>query len=900
MTDLPEGVSRRLHRQRRLARLALLWEALWPRAWPVLGVLGLFLLAALSGLFLHLPLWAHLLLLLGFAAALARAAWRAIRGFAAPAPAAADRRIEAASGLRHRPLATLGDRPAGEDPAALALWQAHLARQAARLRDLRVGAPRPGLPARDRRALRLGLVVALAAGFVVAGDEAGERIRRALLPSLGQPAPVPGLKLEAWVTPPGYTGVAPLFLQPGSPGFSVPAGSALRVALSGGQGGTPALRLGGKDLAFETLDRNSFGIEAPLENGGRLAIRRDGAELAGWEVSVQTDAPPSIAFAEPPGPAPRSHALRLPWTAEDDWGVAAARAEIRLEARPGAEPLTVPLTLSGSNPRQQRGTAQPDLSAHPWAGLPVQLRLVARDGAGQEGRSEEMTLILPERPFTHPVAKLLIQFRRMLSLSPQVRAPVVAGLEGVLSAPEAFDDDTTIFLALSAARSRLIRDRRPDAVDETQAILWDTALALEEGRTDRTARALAEARKALEEALQQRDPDQGEAERRAEIEKRVQELREAIDRHLQALAEKLSRENGEAVPREDARRLDNRELDRRTRRMQDAARQGREDDARRELAEMEEMLKALEEGRVARADREQQRQQNRQRGQGQMSVMQDMVRRQAELLDRAHRREQESEAEEGQDRPFGPNPLNPMSRARPPGPQQRQGSRDPAGQNPQGQNPQSQNPQGQNQASRDGQQPGEAEAQRDGRTQRALRRALGELMQQFGDLTGEIPEPLGRADQAMRQSAEALQAGRDPQAQQQQALRELTEGGRQMAQAMRRQFGPGQQGDGQQGEGEGEGEEGDGPGMAGDQPGNGQDGGQGQDQASGQGRGRDPLGRSTRENAGSASDGNDTRVPDQAEMLRTRRIQEELRRRVGERERPAQELDYYDRLLRQF
>ena len=105
---------------------------------------------------------------------------------------------------------------------------------------------------------------------------------------------------------------------------------------------------------------------------------------------------------------------------------------------------------------------------------------------------------------------------------------------------------------------------------------------------------------------------------------------------------------------------------------------------------------------------------------------------------------------------------------------------------------------------------------------------------------------------------------------------------------------------GQQGEGEGEGEEGDGPGMAGDQPGNGQDGGQGQDQASGQGRGRDPLGRSTRENAGSASDGNDTRVPDQAEMLRTRRIQEELRRRVGERERPAQELDYYDRLLRQF
>ena len=59
----------------------------------------------------------------------------------------------------------------------------------------------------------------------------------------------------------------------------------------------------------------------------------------------------------------------------------------------------------------------------------------------------------------------------MLSLSPQVRAPVVAGLEGVLSSPEAFDDDTTIFLALSAARSRLIRDRRPDAVEARAALV---------------------------------------------------------------------------------------------------------------------------------------------------------------------------------------------------------------------------------------------------------------------------------------------------------------------------------------------------------------------------------------------------------------------------------------------
>jgi hypothetical protein len=41
-------------------------------------------------------------------------------------------------------------------------------------------------------------------------------------------------------------------------------------------------------------------------------------------------------------------------------------------------------------------------------------------------------------------------------------------------------------------------------------------------------------------------------------------------------------------------------------------------------------------------------------------------------------------------------------------------------------------------------------------------------------------------------------------------------------------------------------------------------------------------------------------VPDEAELLRTRRLQEELRRRGAERERPAEELDYIDRLLRRF
>ncbi|SHJ02421.1 TIGR02302 family protein [Roseomonas rosea] len=918
-------VLRRLGRLRARARLALFWESLWPRLWPVLAVLGVFLVLALSGAFLLLPPLAHLVLLSLLIAALVVALARAVRGFALPGVDAADRRLERASGLPHRPLETLQDRPAGDDPTALALWRAHQARQAARIRRLRAGLPRPGLAARDPRALRAGLAVALVASLTMAGAEAPERLRRALWPETHGAPPGLATRLEAWVTPPSYTGAPPVFLDPAGGGVTVPAGSRLRAALSGGSGVPELLRDGQPAAVFLPLGPGSHNVEAGLEAGGRLAIRQGGREIAAWSIAVQADAPPRIAFAEPPTQSARGLATRLPWRAEDDWGVAAAGAEIRLAARPGAAPVAVDLPVPAGQARAPRGVAQPDLSSHPWAGLPVRIRLVARDGAGQEGRSDEAAMTLPERGFNHPVARGLILLRKGLSLDPEARRPAMEGLDRLAERPEAFENDTATALAMRSARARLEADGRPEAVGEAQQIMWDTALALEEGRADRTSRALAEVRERLREALRerqeqerqraeagrdetreaqrreeearrqaeqerqqaQRDPNQppgsnendqarqeqaererqeqaqrqAEAERReaerdaarTETDRRIQELREAVRRHLDALAERLQRENGETPQENAARPQDQREAQRRTERMREQNRQDRPEEAERELAELERMLEELENGQMAQNQREERRQQ-RQRGQQQMGVIQDMVRRESRLLDGAHRRAETDAARQERERRMN----YPWNRTRPP------------------------------------ELPAEAapEAPADARTQRALRRALGELMQQHGDLTGEVPAPLGRADQAMRESAEALGRGADPRPHQERAIRELSEGGRQMAQRMQRQFGrpdQPQEGEGQEGEGQGDA-------MAE----GGEQGGEGQDQLAQNGEGRDPLGRRLREGTGTSEEGGDTRVPDEAEILRTRRLQEELRRRHAERERPTQELDYIDRLLRLF
>lgn len=843
-----------LRRKRALARAALWWEAAWPAAWPALGVAGLFVVFALLGIPALLPAWLHLLILLGLLGGLGWAVWRGWQSFRRPDAAATDRRLERATGLPHRPLAALQDQPATSDPAGLALWDAHQSRMRGMIRRLRVGTPRPGLAARDRRALRGGLLVALASALVMAGADAPALLARGLLPSFAAAIPAAPLRYEAWVTPPSYTGAPPIFLPAGGGAATVPAGSRLQVAISGG--GTAAVPeiSGAPGLAFEALGGGSHTAQATLATGARIAIQREGRELVAWNLAVQADAPPVAAFTEAPARAQRGLAMRLPWRTEDDWGVVALAAEFRLAARPEAAPILLDMTLPSSAPRQARGLAQPDLSAHPWAGLEVVLRLVARDGAGQEGHSEEVRLTLPERSFNHPVARAMIEVRKGLSLNPTARGTAMRELERLTNEPEAFEHDAGTLLALRTTRGQLQRDRRPEAIPEVQELLWEAALALEEGRDTRTARALAEAQRQLREALNEAERNPQDEQQRSEVQRQIEQLREAIRRHLEAMAERLQRENAEALPYDPQQRLlDQRDMDRRTRRMEEAARENRVEDARRELAELEEMLRAMQEGRMARGESPD-RQRQRERGQQQMGAVQDMVRRQGEMVDQGQRRADQSDQRAAQQR--RQQQQSPWNRPQPNGEQQ--------------------------QAEREAQQGAQADARR----QRALRRALGELMQQQGDLTGEVPEALGRADQAMREAQEALGSGGDARPHQQEAMRRLQEGGRQMSQQMQRQFGQGQ------GEGQGEGEE--------DSPGDMEMGGEGPDGQQQLGEGRDPLGRRGRENTGNADNGSDTRVPEEAELLRTRRLQEELRRRGAERERPSEELEYIDRLLRRF
>jgi uncharacterized protein (TIGR02302 family) len=906
-----ERLMRRLARHRMLARLVLSFERTWPAIWPPLGLAGLFLIAALLDLPAHLPPWAHVALLAAFALAELALIVRAVRAVRAPTPVELDRRLEHASGLRHRPLAVLTDRPAQTGSAASGedtLWRAHVARAAADVGRLRVGLPRPGLAMRDPRALRAAVVLGLVAAVVIAGPDAPLRLARAVSPGFTPPTPPPPTQLQAWITPPPYTRLAPTFLKPDGGPVTVPAGAHLTVNITGGEG-MPSMALADAPISFRGLDAASFQADQDVTSGGRLALRRQGHEIAAWELTVVADVPPVVAFTEPPGKARGTSRLpqtRIPWEVSHAYGVASLRAELRLKDRPGAAPVIVNIPLPGGTPRQAKGARLQELTANPWAGLPVIARLVARDEPGLTGTSEPAEFLLPERRFDNPMAKALLEVRKGLSRDPDDRARAIRNLEMLTPLADFWRNDNGAFLNFRSIIAQLTHDKDAGAVAAVQARLWLLALHLEEGAPEQTERALEAARQDLRDAMEAQQ--RGEKIDPTELDKKMRAVEDALQKHLQALAEQARRDPDSQQTDPADRQLDARDMQRLAEQMREAAREGRMDDARQKMAELEKMLEELRNAHPDHnrmTERQRQRAEKRQRGQQQMSALQDMVQREGALLDNAEGRGDPDRARRfapppydrfrpnlGQPFPPSPLPSQPLVLQRPPPA--------PPNQSADQQPPPSNAPS-----------PSDAQRGSEQKTQQALRRALGELMQEYGDLTGQIPDNLGEADTAMREAGQALAGGRDPAAAsaEQRAIEALQKGGRSMSMQMAQQFGQ----SGEEGDDEGEQEGLDsqtGPGQDGTQPGGreyGRDDGRGNrpwDRGHGADRRaderRDPLGRPLREGTSGADESGDVQVPEKAEEARTRAIQDELRRRDADKARPQPELDYIERLLKRF
>jgi len=640
----PSGFEPRITRRIGWARAALFWERLWPALWPAVGVVGLFLAVALFDPWDWVSPWVHAGVLAGFVAALVWAVWRGRQAWALPDRPAAIRRLERDSGFAHRPLSTLEDQPAGPDapPEVAALWQVHQRRMRGLLDRLRLKPPSPGLVRFDRYALRGLLLLALLVGGAVGWTDAGERLRRAMLPGLGGPPPVPP-RLDAWINPPTYTGQAPVLVTRDGAGparLKVPVNSTLLARVHGGRG-VPSLAIDGQATPFQSIDAQNHQLSAELKIGGKLTVMQNGQELGNWPLEIIPDLPPTAALSKDPGATQRA-ALRLDFEAKDDYGLSKLVARfLREGAKPDEAAHEVELAAPGGNTKTVRESRFEDLTAHPWAGLEVNLTLVATDSIGQTGQSEPFKLTLPERQFKHPVARAIIEQRKRLAREPESVPQVALALDAIALVPQAFQEDLGAYLNLRAATHRLRSTiRYPEGkqarIAEVQESLWRTALKIEDGDLSQAERDLRAAQQALMDALNRNAPD-------AEIQQLMDQLKEAMQRYMQALAEQALKQmqRGEAPPRMDpnAQRMQSEDLNRMLERARELARQGARDAAKQLLAQMQQMLENMRVGLMP---------QNQQQGEsGQMmQELGDLMRKQQQLMDRTYRQSQRGQQQQ--------------------------------------------------------------------------------------------------------------------------------------------------------------------------------------------------------------------------------------------------------------
>ena len=228
--DTPEDTSlaRRFEWRVDLSRLALIGERVWEALlWPFI-VLAAFLILSMFDLWSALPPLLHRALLVAFAVALLVSLVPLIR-FPMPTRAEALRRLERHADIKHRPASSYEDKLGTTSRADTALlWAAHREWLSRLVAKLKPSWPLPRTDRKDPYAVRSAFLLVLIVALLAAGPNRWDRITAAFTPAARTSAAL--MRLDAWVTPPVYTEVAPIVLADGSE--SVGAGNETFRALS--------------------------------------------------------------------------------------------------------------------------------------------------------------------------------------------------------------------------------------------------------------------------------------------------------------------------------------------------------------------------------------------------------------------------------------------------------------------------------------------------------------------------------------------------------------------------------------------------------------------------------------------------------------------------------------------
>ncbi len=901
------GLRQQLDARIAAARRSLFWPALIRSTGPVALWIAAFLIFWLSGVSGSLPpegqaiqgvvFWSGALLL----------GWYAFAAFRKPTDEDARRLID--SRIEGRPLSAWADRPASADSATWSLWSAHRDRMAALAAKMGRINLAPEWRAADPLWLRVVAPVLVIIAAIVAGPQLLDRARNGAAPDIGALFGAHKLTVEAWITPPAYTGSAPFVLTDGQTARAH-QGSEVTLRVIGP--GRPAIRINNEDGADATLKPRpgiDDAYESVIEVDRPMTIVVDfwGAR-ASFPFTIIPDGAPAAEFISEPklGDGDRTE---FQWKVSDDYGVVTVDLVARLAEPPaGAEELeeVVAVDLMGFDPKEEEGEYSQDLVRHRWAGLPVMVKLRATDAAGQTGESTEFAYTFPEKIFLQPLARsaqeiraeVLREWRPYADAPPEENYTAVNGeefdafadasasrlkrapegvqdaammLEALTYAPGEYFLDPIIFMGFRSAWAIIDSAKTKEEAEHSEFLLWTIALRAEYGSLADAKAALDAARRALEEALRRGASEE-------EIRRLMDMFEQAVENYLAAqMAEALRNGNvtqGDGQPQAGGgMSMGDDELQRMLDALRDLTETGASDQARQLLSDMARLLEQFENMQLQMSQGGGGQQQDGPMSRALNRALQDTNRAlsdQRDLNDQTDQAQREGGGDPRRQQELADQQRSLRERLEQ---QMRSGGGQPGqqgqdGQGQQGQQGQGQQP-GQQGQNGQGQQPGQGQQGQQGQGQQPGQNADRgggpggqpgvDADGRFGQENARSRQLLGNAIEMQRRAEEALRRGDFDAARrfQQDAMSALQSRSSELAR-LADEADPDARADRDQ---------------------------------------RDILGRL---NNGDSGYGDNVQVPDEMERQRARDILDEIRRRLGNRTLRPDEMEYLRRLLDRF
>lgn len=617
--------------------LSLFAERFWASFWPALSVLFAFVGLAALRVFPWLGNAGHIFALLVFAVAFIVALTRYGTKFHRPSMKEVRRAVEKQSGLLHRPLEAILDRPITTSPETAALWAKYQARLKGLWSRTKIHRPHADIAAHDKYSLRYIALALLLLGLAIGQRETLFRITQALNPDIKGYLRMNAGALDVWIEPPEYTNENPIFLattQLGAAGVNggvqVPENSILKVRI-GGLASAPVLSYGSLEPTFTEAAPKSFTLEMPLTQSGILKLTKWKFRTLGeWPITVLKDKPPAIVLlkAEPT----KRDRLQLIYTAKDDYRI----KEVYGSISPTQELIkvfgtkTVDFNIPLPETAQDEKTFITDMTSHPWAGSEVVLVLNAKDDTGQTGQSAPQKILLPERQFTNPVAKKIIAERRKLIWYNNVLTRKVSAqaLADIVSNPDGYKWDKIVFLGLGMSYKRLIYDGSEAAAESIVPLLWDLAIRVEDGGLALAQRELSDALAKLAEKLKDKNASKEEiADLMAEVQRKMREYSQNLAQEMRQRM--LEGKQAPQISQELADRImKNIDMDKLMKQMEELT-SGSEAEQMQKLAEY--MKNSVDRMDSKRMDKMQQGQKSAMEG---LEELQKLIERQQQLIDK--------------------------------------------------------------------------------------------------------------------------------------------------------------------------------------------------------------------------------------------------------------------------